>query len=76
MVEMFDVLDKNGNKTGDVKTKKELHENGLWHSAVHVWIYNSKGEILLQKRSMKVTNWPGRWDISVAGHIPAGETPE
>lgn len=74
--ELFDVLDKNGNKTGIQKTKKELHEQGLWHQAVHVWIFNSKGEMLLQKRAKDKDYWPDLWDISAAGHISAGETPE
>ena len=74
--EFIDVLDENGKKTGVRKTRTEVHAKGLWHGAVHVWIYNSKGEILLQRRSMQKDSWPGRWDISVAGHISAGETPE
>jgi isopentenyl-diphosphate delta-isomerase type 1 len=76
MTELFDVLDKNGNKTGIQKTKEELHEQGLWHQAVHIWIFNSKGEILFQKRAKEKDNWPGLWDISAAGHVSAGETPE
>jgi isopentenyldiphosphate isomerase len=47
---LIDVLDENGNPTGDKKTKREIHEQGLWHISAHVWIYNSKGEILLQLR--------------------------
>ena len=39
-------------------------------------IIRGKGEVLLQKRSKNVEHWPGRWDISAAGHIPTGETPE
>jgi len=76
LTELFDVIDKNGNKKGIQKTKKELHEQGLWHEAVHVWIFNSKGEMLLQKRAKDKDYWPGLWEISVAGHVPAGETPE
>jgi isopentenyl-diphosphate delta-isomerase len=74
--ELFDILDEKGNKTGIQKTKKEMHEKGLWHQAVHVWIFNSKGEILFQKRAKDKDYWPGLWDISVAGHVSAGETPE
>lgn len=74
--ERIDILDQNGNKTGISKTKKEAHAKGLWHQAVHVWMYNSKGEILLQKRSIKKDSWPGMWDISAAGHVSSGETPE
>ncbi len=74
--EFIDVLDEKGNETGISKTRKEVHAKGLWHKAAHVWIYNSKGEVLLQKRSMQKESWPGRWDVSAAGHLSAGETPE
>ena len=74
--EQIDVLDENGNKLGVVKTRAEVHANGLWHQAAHVWIFNSKGEILLQKRSMQKESWPGLWDTSAAGHLSAGDTPK
>src|SRR3990167_2990123 len=56
--------------------KSEVHDKGLWHSAIHLWIYNSKGEVLLQKRDAKKLIWPDLWDISVAGHMQAGEAKE
>ncbi len=74
--ELIDILDENGKETGMRKMRNYAHAKGLWHHASHVWVYNSKGEILLQKRSMKIENYPGLWDISAAGHISAGETPE
>lgn len=74
--ELIDILDENGKKTGVSKTKKEAHANGLWHQAAHIWIYNSKGEMLLQKRSKTKDSHPGMWDISVAGHFTAGDTPD
>ncbi len=73
--ERIDILDKNGRKTGISRTKKEAHAKGLWHRAAHIWVYNSKGKILLQKRSMKEDSWPGMWGVSAAGHLSAGETP-
>lgn len=42
----MDVLDKDGNPTGEIKSKREIHEQGLWHMASWVWIYNNKGDIL------------------------------
>lgn len=72
---LMDVLDENGKPTGEIKSKKEIHEQGLWHMASWVWIYNNKGEILLQQRSKNKDNHPGEWDISAAGHVDAGETP-
>ena len=72
---LIDVLDKNGKPTGESKAKREIHEQGLWHNAAHVWIYNSNGEILLQLRAKDKDSYPGLWDISVAGHTDSGETP-
>jgi isopentenyldiphosphate isomerase len=73
---LIDVLNENGELTGEQKTKQEIHENGLWHAAAHVWIYNSRGEMLLQLRAKDKDSFPGLLDISAAGHIDAGETPE
>lgn len=73
--EDLDILDSKGNKTGKVRLKSDAHKLGLWHTGVHIWVYNSKGEVLLQKRSMEKENFPGYWDISAAGHVSAGEKP-
>jgi len=75
-MELIDVVDEQGNKTGEVLEKKLAHKLGKWHIAAHVWIYNSKGELMLQQRSLIKDTFPGLWDISVAGHISAGESPE
>jgi isopentenyldiphosphate isomerase len=72
---LINVLDQSGNPTGEVKTKQEIHEQGLWHNAAHVWIYNTKGEILMQLRAKDKDIYPGLWDISVSGHTDSGETP-
>lgn len=48
MEELLDILDENGNLI-DVKTRADAHAKGLWHKSVHVWVINSKNEILLQK---------------------------
>ena len=72
-MEYFDVLDENGNKTGETKLREEVHKNGIWHKAVHIWIINDKGEILLQKRSPNKDSWANMWDISSAGHLTAGD---
>ncbi len=74
--EMIDVLDANGRKTGSVRPKRYVHLHGLWHAAAHIWIYNSKGEILLQKRAKMKESYPELWDVSAAGHISAGESPK
>lgn len=74
MEEYFDVLDENGNLTGEKRARSEVHSKGLWHKAVHIWIANDKGELILQKRSHeKVTN-PDMWTTSTSGHLSAGDT--
>lgn len=74
--EPVDILDEQGNQIGKVLMKSEVHAQGLWHGAAHLWIYNSKGEILLQKRAPTKKVWPNIWDVAVAGHIAAAETPK
>ena len=50
-----------------------VHERGLLHRAVHVFIFNKRGELFLQKRSRLKDMHPGCWDSSAAGHLDAGE---
>lgn len=73
-MEMIDVLDKNANPTGEVKTRQEVHEHGLWHRDIHVYITNSANMILWQKRSPFKDTAPNKWSVSVGGHVDAGET--
>ena len=55
--------------------KSEAQREGLWRRVAHVWVYNSRGKILLQLRAKTKNTFPNRWDLSVAGHISAGEEP-
>ena len=73
MAEYFDVLDENGNKTGEQKLRTEVHRDGDWHRAVHIWIINQNGEVLLQRRSPNKDSNPNMLDISCAGHLSAGD---
>ena len=73
--ELIDIYDENNNLLKIQKMKSEAHKNGLWHRALHIWIYNSNGEILLQLRAKEKPLYPDMWDISAAGHISAGEDP-
>ncbi len=71
--EYFDILDEKGNKTGKTKLRSEVHRDGDWHKAVHIWIINNNCDILLQRRcAMKDSN-PNMLDISSAGHLSAGD---
>ena len=71
--EYFDILDENGNKTGKIKLRKEVHRDGDWHKAVHIWIINNNGDILLQRRCATKDSNPNMLDISSAGHLSAGD---
>ena len=73
-MEILDVLDENGNYTGKTEERKIVHDNGLWHIHVGVWIMNKKGELLFQKRSMQKKVNPGKW-TRTGGHVDSGETP-
>lgn len=72
--EMFVVVDRNDNILG-YKTRRECHHDpSLIHRTVGVIIYDGKGRVLLQKRSMTKDMEPGLWGISAAGHVTRGQT--
>lgn len=73
MEEFFDVLNEKGEYIGKVETREKCHTEGLWHKAVAMFIINSKGQVLLQKRSANKKMWPNMWDITAGGHVLAGE---
>lgn len=75
-MELFDELDSEGNKTGVVKERSIVHEEGAFHATSHIWIVRKNGsggyDVLLQKRSEDKDSNPGCYDISSAGHVEAG----
>ena len=75
-MELLDIVNEEGEPTGQVKERTKVHEDGDLHRTSHVWIVrdNGKGgwDVLLQKRSQNKDSFPGCYDISSAGHIPAG----
>lgn len=71
--EVFDVVNEADEVIGQ-SSRKEIHEKGLIHRAVHILVRNKHGDILLQKRSPWKDRHPGVWDSSAAGHVDAGET--
>lgn len=73
MEELLDVLDENGIKTGEILPRREVHKRGLWHRIIVVAIINGKNEILMQQRSANKDKNPNMWDISVTGHLSAGQ---
>lgn len=71
--EEIDILDESGNKTGESKTYDEVHSQGLLHLCVHVWVINSKKQILLQQRSKYVRVYQGYWNSAASGHVTSGQ---
>jgi isopentenyldiphosphate isomerase len=64
-------------KTVGTAPRSACHGNPeLAHRAVHILVCNSKGELLLQKRSSSKRIQPGKWDSSVGGHLMPGEAYE
>src|SRR2546423_630730 len=70
--EIFDVVNDQDEVIGQ-RARSEVHRLGLQHRAVHVLVFNSRGRIFLQKRSMKKDRQPGVWDSSASGHLETGE---
>ena len=73
--EYVDLFDSDDRPLSRSVPKRQAHQQGLWHRSAHVWIYDRTGNILMQKRAQTKDTFPGLWDISVAGHISAGEPP-
>ena len=77
-MEYLDVCTEDGVPTGERIERSQAHTDGVCHRTAHVWIVkyeNGRPQILLQKRSMNKDSFPGRFDTSSAGHIPAGDEP-
>jgi len=75
-VEWFPLINDKGETVGKA-TRQECHNGSkLLHPVVHIHIFNEKGELYLQKRSIHKDIQPGKWDTAVGGHIDYGETIE
>ncbi len=74
MDELIDIVDASGNPTGETALKSVIHTKGFYHNTAHVWFYTKNGDILLAQRAASKTICPLLWDVSVAGHIDAGES--
>ncbi len=71
--ELFDVVNEQDEVIGQL-TRGEVHKQRLLHRAVHVFVFDAKGRVFLQKRSMAKDTNPGCWSPSASGHVDAGET--
>lgn len=75
-MEFLDIVDENGTPTGEIIDRDVAHKRGVRHRTSHVWMlkrHKGKVQVLLQKRSRGKDSYPGCYDISSAGHIPAGD---
>ena len=71
--ELLEIVDENGAVLGTAR-RSELHGNpSLIHRVIHVLVFDKKGRLLLQKRSMNKDVAPGKWDTSVGGHVNPAE---
>ena len=74
--ELFPVVNEDGETTGKI-TRKEAHSGTrILHPVVHLHLFNSKGELYLQRRPLWKDIQPGKWDTACGGHMAYGETPE
>lgn len=72
--ELFPVVDEHGAVLGCI-TRGEAHGGSrLLHPVVHLHVYNSRGELYLQRRPLWKDIQPGRWDTAVGGHVAYGES--
>ena len=73
--EMFDVVDEDDNVVGRA-TRSECHDNGLIHRSVMFFVFDSKGRVLVTKRTQNKDFFPGYWSIVLGGHVRSGESYE
>jgi isopentenyldiphosphate isomerase len=69
--ELLDVFDDRGWHIG-AKRRADVHRDGDWHLAFHLWVVQPGG-VLLQRRAAGKASWPGYLDASAAGHLMSGE---
>ena len=71
--EILDIVDENNNVVGQA-TRGECYQKNLLHRAVNIFIYNSKGQLFMHKRSDKKIKFPRYWDLSCSEHVQPGES--
>jgi isopentenyldiphosphate isomerase len=73
MKEIIDLYNIDHEHTGLTAVRGEKLPEGTYRMVVHVCIFNSKGEMLIQKRADDIVRWPGMWDVSVGGGASTGD---
>lgn len=77
--ELFDVVTEDGKPTGITKQRGQVHLDGDWHRAVHIWVYGvdvDRPYLLMNQRGRHKDTWPLALDATVGGHLGAGESVE
>ncbi len=72
-MELWDLYDRDRHPTGEIHERGKPVPPGRYHLVVHVVIFNSKGEMLIQQRQPFKEGWPNLWDITVGGSAVAGD---
>ena len=73
-MELWDLYDRDRIPTGETHERGKPLPKGRYHMVVHVVIFNTKGEMLIQQRQPFKEGWPNLWDITVGGSAVAGDT--
>lgn len=72
-MELWDIYDVDRNKTDKTMIRGEEHPEGAYHLVVHICIFNSSGEMLIQQRQPFKKGWSNLWDITVGGSAVSGD---
>jgi L-amino acid N-acyltransferase YncA/isopentenyldiphosphate isomerase len=72
--EKWDIYDVNRQPTGRTMRRGSVNRPGDYHIVVHVCMFNSDGRMLIQQRAHDKAGWPDKWDVTIGGHVVAGET--
>ncbi len=71
--EVLEIVNEHNQVIGQA-ARSEIHQRQLRHRSVHVFLFNSRGELFLQKRARTKDEFPGCYDSSAAGHVSPGES--
>lgn len=75
MIELLDIVDEHDNVVGQAE-RQAVYEKNLRHRIVHIFLFNSRGEMALQLRSKECSFCPGHWATAACGHVRTGESYE
>jgi isopentenyl-diphosphate delta-isomerase len=71
---LMELMAANTNGRFETVTRGKAHAEGYWHRSIGLWLYTRDGKVVLQKRSMMKDTNPGKWQMSVAGHVSSGQS--